>query len=188
MTNEEKWIADVLGGNHDSFEPLLRPYRKGMLNVAYRMTGNFEEAKEVCQEAVIKVYKYLRAFKQGRSFKNWVYKTVVNCSYDFLKKRSRHDLIFEEQKHHMNFETYNPEKKFLDLEIKEKIQNCLRILSPKEKAIFLLRDGEGMSIKETSEILGSSSVSIRTHLSRARQKIRKEFERQYLHRNGGIES
>ena len=59
MTNEEKWIADVLGGNHDSFEPLLRPYRKGMLNVAYRLTGNFEEAKEVCQEAVIKVYKYL---------------------------------------------------------------------------------------------------------------------------------
>jgi RNA polymerase sigma-70 factor (ECF subfamily) len=66
------------------------------------------------------------------------------------------------------------------MEIKEKIQTFLQVLSPKEKAIFLLRDVDGLSIKEASEVLNISSVSVRTHLSRARQKIRREFEKKYF--------
>lgn len=184
MKREEDLIAEVLRGNHESFEPLLRPYRQGMLNMAYRMTGDLEEAKEICQDAVIKIYKYLGSFKRGKKFKNWLFKTVVNCSYDHLKKRSRQDFVVEEQKKRLDFELYNPEKSFLNLEIKEKIEHCLGVLSPKEKAVFLLRDGEGMSIQETSQVLGSSSISVRTHLSRARQKIRMEFERCYSPGNG----
>ena len=87
------------------------------------------------------------------------------------------------QKELIVHDAYNPEKKFLNQEIKEKIQSCLHILSPKERAVFLLRDGEGLSIKEASMVLGSSSISIRTHLSRARQKIRARFEKIYPVRN-----
>ena len=177
MKKEEDLITEVLGGQNDSFEPLLSPYRQGMLNMAYRMSGNIEEAKEICQEATVKIYKYLGSFKREKSFKNWLYKTVVNCSYDFLKKKNRYDVMISEQKMRFFIDSNNPEKNYSNLEIKEKIQNCLRILSPKEKAVFLLRDAEGFSINETSQILGSSSNSIRTHLSRARQKLRKEFMR-----------
>jgi RNA polymerase sigma-70 factor (ECF subfamily) len=150
-----------------------------MLNMAYKMTGNLEEAKEVCQDALIKVFKYLNTYKKGYSFKNWLYKTVVNSTYDSLRKRKKQDQIVETQKRLVTYETANPEKRFLNKEIKEKISACLSVLTPKEKAIFLLRDHEGFSIKETSEILKSSSVSVRTHLSRARQKIRREFEKIY---------
>ena len=76
-------------------------------------------------------------------------------------------------------ETSDIESYVINDEIKEKISVCLSVLTPKEKAIFLLRDNEGFSIKETAEILKSSSVSVRTHLSRARQKIRREFEKIY---------
>ncbi|MGD2295652.1 MAG: RNA polymerase sigma factor [Candidatus Aminicenantes bacterium] len=188
MKKEEELIEEVLRGNHDSFEPLLTPYRQGMLNIAYRMSGNREEAKEICQEAVIKIFKYLRSYKRGRIFKNWIYKTVMNCSYDHLKKRRRFDRVIEEQKSRVDTRAFNPEKRFLNLELREKIRRCLRVLSPKEKAVFLLRDGEGLSVKETSRVLGSSSVSIRTHLSRARQKLRVEFERYEKTKKGVIES
>ncbi len=186
MKKEVELIIEILEGQHDSFEPLLRPYGQGMLNIAYRMTGNFEEAKEICQEATIKIFKYLGSFKREKSFKNWLYKTVVNCSYDSLKKKSRYDVMITEQKKSFFDDSFNPEKNYSNVEIKEKIQNCLRVLSPKEKAVFLLRDAEGFSINETSQILGSSSNSIRTHLSRARQKLRKEFVRYSSPDKGGI--
>ncbi len=186
MKKEVELITEILEGQHDSFEPLLRPYGQGMLNIAYRLTGNLEEAKEICQEATIKIFKYLGSFKKEKSFKNWLYKTVVNCSYDVLKKKSRYDVMIVEQKKIFFEDSFNPEKNYSNVEIKEKIQNCLRVLSPKEKAVFLLRDAEGFSISETSQILGSSSNSIRTHLSRARQKLRKEFVRYSNPDKGGI--
>ncbi len=70
MKNDDDLVGEVLKGDQSSFERLLRPHRQGLLNMAYRMTGNFEEAKEICQEALIKIYKYLYRFEKGRSFKS----------------------------------------------------------------------------------------------------------------------
>ena len=175
MKSEDELVEEVLRGNHPSFELLLRPYRQGLLNMAYRMTGNLEEAKEVCQEALIKVYRYLDKFKKGRSFKSWIYKITVNSAYDSLRKKKRFEDLVESQKKMGLGTGQDPEKQLLNTEIKAKIETCLQGLSPKEKATFLLRDGEGFSIEEASEILKCSSMSVRTHLSRAREKIREQF-------------
>ncbi len=177
MKSEDELVDEVLKGNHRSFELLLQPYRQGLLNMAYRMTGNLEEAKEVCQEALIKVYRYLDKFKRGRSFKSWIYKITVNSAYDSLRKKKRFEDLVESQKKVSLSSGQDPEKQLLNTEIKAKIETCLQDLSPKEKATFLLRDEEGFSIEEASEILKCSSMSVRTHLSRARKKIREQFEK-----------
>ncbi len=175
MKSEDELVDEVLRGNHSSFELLLHPYRQGLLNMAYRMTGNLEEAKEVCQETLIKAYRYLDKFKKGRSFKSWIYKITVNSAYDSLRKKKRFEDLVESQKKIGLSAGQDPEKQLLNTEIKAKIETCLQGLSPKEKATFLLRDGEGFSIEEASEILKCSSMSVRTHLSRARKKIREQF-------------
>lgn len=177
MKSEDELVEEVLRGNHPSFELLLHPYRQGLLNMAYRMTGNLEEAKEVCQEALIKVYRYLDKFKKGRSFKSWIYKITVNSAYDSLRKKKRFEGLVESQKKIGLGAGQDPEKQLLNTEIKAKIETCLQGLSPKEKATFFLRDGEGFSVEEASEILQCSSMSVRTHLSRARKKIREQFEK-----------
>lgn len=71
----------------------------------------------------------------------------------------------------------DPEAQFLNKEVWEKVAYCLESLSPKERAVFLLRDGEGLSVKEAAGVLGASSMSVRTHLSRARQKLRGRLEK-----------
>jgi len=180
MKNEDDLVGEVLKGDQSSFELLLRPHRQGLLNMAYRMTGNFEEAKEICQEALIKIYKYFHRFERGRSFKSWIYKITMNSAYDFLRKKRKAGDIIESQKRHILNVSPDPEKQFLNKEIGSKIESCLRNLSPKEKTIFLLRDGDGFSIEETSRILRCSSLSVRTHLSRARKKIRIQFEKANL--------
>ena len=179
MKNEDELVEAVLRGDHSSFELLLRPYRRGLLNMAYRMTGNYEEAKEVCQEALIRIFRYLDKFKKGKNFKNWIFRIVVNTAYDFLRGKKRYEKIVENQKRLTVSSAPSPEKQLLNKELKDKIETCLQKLSPKEKAVFFLRDEEGFSIEETSKILGCSSLSVRTHLSRARQKIREQFEKIY---------
>lgn len=180
MTNEERLVGQVLRGDQSSFELLLRPYRQGLLTMAYRMTGNYEEAREICQEALIKIYRYLHRFKKGHNFKNWVYTITLNSAYDHLRNRRKNEDLIEKQKNVIPDSGSDPEKRLLEKEVKKKIKTCLQNLSPKEKAIFQLRDGEGFSIEETAEILGCSSLSVRTHLCRARQKIRARFEKIYF--------
>jgi RNA polymerase sigma-70 factor (ECF subfamily) len=176
MKNEEDLIEAALQGDEEAFECLLYPYRNSMLNLSYRMVGNLEDAKEVCQEAIFKIFRYLNGYKKGKSFKNWMYKIVVNTSNDFLRKRRRQENIFAMKKAMVDNLSTNPETQFLNKEVWGKIAFCLEDLSPKERAVFLLRDGEGLSVKEAAGVLGASSMSVRTHLSRARQKLRGRLE------------
>jgi len=175
MKNEDELVEAVLEGDHSSFEVLLKPYRQGLLNMAYRMTGDIEEAKEICQEALIRVFRHLKTFRKGKSFKSWVYRITVNATYDFLRAGKRQKEIVGSQLTSLDHASRGPEGYLLDKEIKRKIEHILQVLSPKEKLIFILRDGRGFNIGETAKILGCSSSSVRTHLSRARRKIRDRF-------------
>lgn len=177
MKNEEDLIEASLQGDEDAFELLLYPYRNNMLNLSYRMVGNLEDAKEVCQEAILKIFKHMNGFKRDKSFKNWMYKIVVNASNDFLRKKRRHEDIFAMKKVLADNLSTSPETEFINKEVREKIAYCLEDLSPKERAVFLLRDGEGLSVKEAASVLDASSMSVRTHLSRARQKLRGRLEK-----------
>ena len=101
----------------------------------------------------------------------------MNSAYDSLRKREKYEYLVESQKKVGLSVGHDPEKQLMNTEIKAKIETCLQDLSPKEKATFLLRDGEGFTIQEASEILKCSTISIRTHLSQARKKIREQFEK-----------
>jgi len=178
---EDVLVEKILAGENSYFEQLMKPYQLSLLNIAYRMAGDAEEAKEICQEAVLKIYKYLNRFKKGASFKNWAYKVVVNESYDFLRKSRRQQRIVSIHKRENVLEdSFTPENAYSDWEVKNALRNCLFVLTPKERSVFLLRDGEEFSIKETASILGFSSSSVRTHLSRARRKIRSQLEKTYF--------
>ena len=180
MKDEDKLVEEVLQGKHSSFELLLQPYRSGFLNMAYRITGDREEALEVCQDTLLKIFKYLKSYKKGRSFKTWSYKVLMNTSYDYLREKKKFKRVIESQRSASVYETPQIEQRVWKNQMKEKIQSMLDILSPKEKAVFLLRDSEGLSVREASLVLGCSQISVRTHLSRARQKIKTHFEKKHL--------
>jgi RNA polymerase sigma-70 factor (ECF subfamily) len=180
MRDEDKLVEDVLQGKHSSFEILLQPYKQGFLNMAYRITGDREEAMDICQDALIKIFKYLKSYKKGRSFKTWSYKVLMNTSYDFLKEKKKFKRVIDSQKSSAVYEPSQIENKVWKKQMREKIQDMLDLLSPKEKAVFLLRDSEGLSVKEASLVLGCSQISVRTHLSRARQKIITHFEKKHM--------
>jgi len=172
MRHEAELVEKIRGGDGAAFEALLRPHREGMLNMAYRIVGDREEAREVCQEAMIKIFRHIDRFRSNLKFRNWAYKIVVNASYDFLRRRKRRFDLVEARKRAAIPLGDNPETGYLRRETGRRIESALQVLSPRERVVFQLRDAEGYSIRETAEILGGSSVSVRTHLSRARKKLR----------------
>jgi RNA polymerase sigma-70 factor (ECF subfamily) len=167
---ESRLVELVLSGRKEAFEPLVAPYRRLLLALAYRLSRNIEEAKEISQETLMRAYRYLGSFDRKRSFKNWLLQVEMNVwrrhggrTWDegTLRELAARDTA------------PGPEDVRAGTEAREMLNACLEGLSPREREVFLLRDIEGRSIKETAEILRLSSVSVRVHLSKARGKIRK---------------
>lgn len=186
MTDEVHWVARTLEGDDEAFARLLRPYRQGMMRLAFRMTGSREAAEEICQEAMIKVFKYLPRFQVRRNFRSWLFKITANAALDFLRRARREESIIAAQKATGELAMPSAEKCLQDREIAHRVQACLDHLTPKERMVFLLRDMEGFSVKETAALLRSSSMAVRTHLSRARSKIRMRYGGIRTRLDGGI--
>ncbi len=178
MTDEKRLVDRTLAGDAEAFSLLLEPHRRSMMNLAYRMAGNLESAEEICQESLIKVFKYLPKYQTGRSLRNWILKITVNAAYDFLRLKKREENLIDAHKQSGVLSTDSPEKSVMNRELGRRLQSCLLYLTPKERMVFLLRDGEGFSVRETASLLRSSSMAVRTHLSRARSKVRERFHDQ----------
>ncbi len=162
----------VLTGHPRAFQDLVLPYRSRLLGLAQRLTGNREEAKEACQETFLKAFRYLRSFNRQKSFKNWLLGILVNVSRSQLKKRREAALFDSVSFAAGQARPGDPAGLHLQKELRDQILDCLNVLSRREREVFLLRDIEDQTIRETSRILGCSSLSVRASLSSARRKIR----------------
>jgi RNA polymerase sigma-70 factor (ECF subfamily) len=179
---ESRLVELVLSGQTEAFEPLVTPYRKLLLALAYRLSRNGEEAKEISQETLLRAFRYLRSFDRKRSFKNWLLQIEMNVWRASLKK-SEDETTLRELASSPPQE--DPESGQAGEEVRRQLFSCLDGLSPREKEVFLLRDIEEMSIKETAGILQTSAISVRVHLSRAREKIRECVKERFPELLGG---
>ncbi|MGB7296385.1 MAG: RNA polymerase sigma factor [Candidatus Aminicenantales bacterium] len=166
----------VLSGRTEAFEPLVTPYRKLLLTLAYRLSRNIEVAKEISQETLLRAFRYLRSFDRNRSFKNWLLQIEMNVWRGSRKKDADEETLRELT---VLQRQEKPEAGQAGDEVRRQILSCLDGLSPKETEVFLLRDIEEMSITETARILRISAISVRVHLSRARQKVRARVRERY---------
>jgi RNA polymerase sigma factor (sigma-70 family) len=95
MNEKEKALVGmVLEGNLNAFEPLVNPYRRSLLNLAYRMSRNWEDAREISQETLMRAFKYLKRSDQKRSFRNWILQILINVARNFSQKKERTKNLF----------------------------------------------------------------------------------------------
>jgi RNA polymerase sigma-70 factor (ECF subfamily) len=168
---EKELVAMVLVGRTEAFEPLVAPYRGSLLALAFRLTGNREDAKEVAQEALLRSFKYLGRYDPSRSFRNWLFQIAANHARDRLRQKRREADMADRAVREIA-PSHDPESSQRAREIRSDLEKCLWVLGPREREVFVLRDLEELDIKETARALGCSSVSVRVNLSSARRKIR----------------
>ncbi|NPV53825.1 MAG: sigma-70 family RNA polymerase sigma factor [Firmicutes bacterium] len=171
-----------------AFESLVRRYDKQLYNIALRMTGNSEEAKDLVQEALVRAYRSFGAFKLGTSFERWLYRIATNLFLDRLRKAGRFQVESiddpittpngEIERELPDWST-NPEAVAMNNELHNKIQEALMALPPEYRMAVILADVHGFSYEEISGILKCSIGTVRSRIHRGRRILRDKL-RPYL--------
>jgi RNA polymerase sigma-70 factor (ECF subfamily) len=175
-SDEALLIKSAQKGNDAALEALLFAYEKKVYNVAYRFMGNEADAYDMAQEALIKIYKGLRTFRLESSFSSWVYRLTVNTCLDGLRKRKKSPLSLDStMESGVVIEDKNsgtPEEHALNIESREDIQKAINTLSDDHRITVVLRDIQGLSYDEIAETLNISIGTVKSRLSRGRQRLK----------------
>lgn len=170
-------------GDDDAFEQLVRAHDEGVLRLAMNLLRSPEDARDVYQEAFLRVYRNLHKFRFDCSFHTWLYRIVTNLCLDHLRKRKvrREDspLVETEDGPRDRMDVMpekraesDPQRALLSSEIGDRIQRILAEMTPRERVVFELRHYQGMRLRAIGEILGTTEEAAKNCLFRATQKMR----------------
>lgn len=173
-------IEECRGGNFNNFRKLIELTSPFAYSVAFRILGNEDQAKDVVQETMITIWQKLKKIKSAEVYKTWIYRIVVNKCYDHMRKRKRNpEFVTDEQTWELisNRISVEPSVTLENSEISKIIGILTEKLSPRQKAVFVLSDLEGMSNDEISEITGISKSAVKANLYHARKSISEKVEK-----------
>lgn len=177
--NEEKLISRAAKGDASVFNELLGMHERKMYAVCLRICGNHEDAQDCLQESMLRIYRSISGFKGQSSFSTWVYRVTMNTCLDELRKRknkqstSLDGLLDSGWSPSDNYDT--PEHHAIAEEKKAAIQNAISELPDDMRSAVVLRDVEGFSYDEISGILGINVGTIKSRISRGREKLREKI-------------
>jgi RNA polymerase sigma-70 factor (ECF subfamily) len=169
-------VAQTLAGDSDGFRALVERHSSPVFRLAYRMTGNQQDAEDVVQESFLRAYRQLRQFDQRASFGTWLYRITANCSLDLIRSRNRRGTPPDEKGPEIPSGHPGPERLVLSGEIRDRVTRALETLSDAERTAFVLRHYEGLGIEEIGRILGVQAGAAKHSVFRAVQKLRQALE------------
>jgi RNA polymerase sigma-70 factor, ECF subfamily len=173
-------IAAAKAGDLRAFESLMRQHERMVLVTALRLLGNIEDAKDASQEVFLRLYRNLGKVEAATNCAGWLYRVTVNVCYDVGRKRVASVPVEDLQE--LKAEGENPQEVLTGAERRRVLEMSLRRLPPKERAALVLRDLEGLSTEEVARALGASEATVRSHVSKARVKMRDFVERYFRRR------
>ncbi|OPX95696.1 MAG: ECF RNA polymerase sigma-E factor [Syntrophorhabdus sp. PtaB.Bin006] len=182
--NDEHLVFLCRKGNVDAFEVLVERHQKKMLNIAYRMTGDYEEACEIVQEAFLSAYKAIKKFRGEATFTTWLTSITINHAKNRLKQikmRSHYEgpSIDDPIQTETGLLTHEPPsletpvtERLEQKEIQAKVQECVNSLDNEYREVLILRDIQGFSYDEIRDILKIPDGTVKSRLFRAREAIK----------------
>lgn len=164
-------VARCLAGELDAFEPLVRRYQRPLYNVALRMLGDREEARDVVQDAFLKAYEKLASFDPQYRFFSWMYRIVLNQSLNARSRRRQADPLTVEP-----VAAGGPEEAVHERERQDGVQAALLRLAADDRLVLVLRHFGELSYAEIGEALGVAEKTVKSRLHDARQKLGRQLE------------
>ncbi len=185
------FVTRVRAGDANAFGALVERHGRSLFRLAYRMTGNEQDAEDVVQESFLRAYRQLNRFDERASFGTWLYRIAANCSLDLVRSRKRRgggaspvmaeagegegadlDLAMRNLASH----DPTPERAVLSTEVRDRVTEAMKDLSATERTAFVLRHFEGMCIEEVSRVLECQPGAAKHSVFRAVQKLRRALE------------
>ncbi|GAB4424034.1 MAG: sigma-70 family RNA polymerase sigma factor [Anaerolineae bacterium] len=177
--DEIRVIKEAQKGSVAAFNQLVMVYQGTAYNVAYRVIGNGDAAADACQDAFLKAYQAIKQYRGG-SFKSWLLRIVTNACYDQLRYKSRRpatsleDMTENSDDHSEKLidGEERPEELVLRGELNEVIQRGINHLPEDQRVVLVLSDVQGFSYQEIAEIVDQPLGTVKSRLSRGRQRLR----------------
>ena len=183
VADESALIRAAQQGDQDAFEQLVRVYDQSVLRLAMNLLRSSEDARDVYQEAFLRVYRNLHTFRFDCSFHTWLHRIVTNLCLDQMRRRkvrreesavlgagdSEMDRMSSVPEDRVDG---NPQRRLLSGEVRGRINKVLGQLTPRERTVFELRHYQGLRLRNIGEILGTSEEAAKNCLFRATQKMR----------------
>jgi RNA polymerase sigma-70 factor, ECF subfamily len=182
-TSEVALIRAAQRGDSEAFEQLVRSYDQNVLRMAFNLLHSQEDARDIYQEAFLRVYRNLPKFRFDCSFSTWLYRIVANLCLDQLRKRKvrkeeapaietaggeidRLQFVAEQRAE------VDPQRRLMSAELNSRVQEVLSHLTPRERLVFEMRHFQGMRLRAIGEALGVTEEAAKNCLFRATHKMR----------------
>ncbi len=183
-------VQEAQAGRRDAFEELVRRYDRDVLRLALNLMKRTEDARDVYQEAFLKVYRNLHRFRFECSFYTWLYRIVTNVCLDHLRRRQARPEDQAPELHPAKYEdggtdfferqreyrpTLDPERHLVGKEIQARLAIAMERLSPRERIVFEMKHYQGLKLRAIGDALGTSEETVKNSLFRATRKLRSEL-------------
>lgn len=183
--NDKQLIDRCKRGDQEAFDTLFRIYEKRVYNLAYRLSGNYDEANDISVDAFVRVFQALKLFRGDANFSTWLFRIVTNVYLD-RRKRTRN-------KQHLSLEEYieldensvarqvedpgpTPDLVVEGHERSELLQKAIAALPDYQRTMVVLYHTEGLAYDEIAEVLGLPIGTVKSRLNRARLTLREKLE------------
>ncbi len=160
-------VGRCLRGEIDAFEELILRYQKPVMNLAYRIVHDPEDARDVAQSVFVKAFAGLPSYDSRYKFFSWLYRIAVNESINYADKRRRRPAPADV----WGTVTSDPVEETAHAELRERIEAALARLAPRQRALLAL-SADGLSYKEIGRAIGISETKVKSKLFAARHKLR----------------
>jgi RNA polymerase sigma-70 factor (ECF subfamily) len=183
-STEDFSLEALKKGDRVEFARLTDTYYEMIYRLALRMLQNPQDAEDVLQETFIKAYSHLKNFDGRSNVSTWLYRIATNEALMMIRRRKLESLSIEEP---VQTEGYDqepilivdwcclPEESFMSDEVNAQLDEAIDKLPPSLRIVFILRDIQGLSTRETSQVLELSEMAVKTRLSRARLRLREDL-------------
>jgi len=176
-------VERAQSGDSDAFRLLVEQHSRVIFRLAFRMTGNEQDAEDVVQETFLRAYRRLSDYEARASFSTWLYRIASNYALDLIRMRKRH----EDKRERGGSEgrdvlqsipeaSPGPDRVVYGSQVKDRVNAALDELSAQERTAFVLRHFEGLSIEEIGQTLGTGTNATKHSIFRAVQKLRRSLE------------
>jgi RNA polymerase sigma-70 factor (ECF subfamily) len=185
MDNDILLVRAAQRGDKHAFAQLVEKYEQRVYNLARKMMRNQQDAEDVLQETFISVFRHLDEFQGDAAFATWLYRIATNASLMKLRGRKTPPLSLDEPVESDDGDgampreivdwSFTPEEALLSTEVRAQMDAAVEALPESMRAVFVLRDIEGLSVQETADVLGISVPNVKTRLHRARLILRENL-------------
>ena len=178
----------MLEGDVDRYGELVGKYQTTALRLAFSLLANYEDAKDISQEAFISAYRSLRKFRGGAKFSTWLYRIVVNRCKDLWRNRRRRpmagaifrDTSFEHEDTSLFIDVEvsaaSPSEQLANRELAKRLSAAIGGLSMKQRSAFVLHHVHGFPLDEIASIMRCSLGTVKTHIFRATEHLKMDLE------------